>query len=105
LDCTAGDWAACTSFLRGLAACGLSSVRLVISDEHLGLKQALAAVLPGAGHSLGTLPCYLTLTVRRRSMSRPSRYETIVWIGMLSLPVGIAICWRSRNLNRADREI
>jgi putative transposase len=43
------DGAAWTSFLRGLAARGFSGVRLVISDDHLGLKQAIAAVLPGAG--------------------------------------------------------
>jgi len=46
---TSEDRAAWTSFLRGLAARGLSGVRLVISDDHLGLKQAIAAVLPGAG--------------------------------------------------------
>ncbi len=46
---TGEDGAAWTSFLRGLAARGLSGVRLVISDDHLGLKQAIAAVLPGAG--------------------------------------------------------
>ena len=46
---TAEDGAAWTSFLRGLAARGLTGVRLVISDDHLGLKQSIAAVLPGAG--------------------------------------------------------
>ncbi len=46
---TAEDGAAWTSFLRGLVARGLSGVRLVISDDHLGLKQAIGAVLPGAG--------------------------------------------------------
>lgn len=46
---TAEDGAAWTQFLRGLVARGLSGVRLVISDDHLGLKQAIAGVLPGAG--------------------------------------------------------
>ena len=46
---TSEDGAAWTSFLRGLVARGLSGVRLVISDDHLGLKRAIAAVLPGAG--------------------------------------------------------
>jgi len=46
---TAEDGAAWTSFLRGLVARGLAGVRLVISDDHLGLKQSIAAVLPGAG--------------------------------------------------------
>src|SRR5215472_11395180 len=46
---TTEDGAAWTSFLRGLVARALSGVRLVISDDHLGLKRAIAAVLPGAG--------------------------------------------------------
>src|ERR671937_2073555 len=45
---TAEDGAAWTSFLRGLVARGLSGVKLVVSDSHEGLKQAIAAVLPGA---------------------------------------------------------
>ena len=35
-------------FLRDLMARGLSGVRLVVSDDHKGLKQAVAAVLTGA---------------------------------------------------------
>ncbi len=35
-------------FLRGLVARGLRGVKLVISDAHEGLKQAIAAVLQGA---------------------------------------------------------
>jgi putative transposase len=46
---TAEDGAAWTSFLRGLVARGLTGVLLVISDDHRGLKQAIAATLPGAG--------------------------------------------------------
>jgi putative transposase len=45
---TAEDGASWTSFLRGLVARGRSGVRLVVSDDHLGLEQAIAAVLPGA---------------------------------------------------------
>ena len=45
---TAEDGAAWTQFLRGLVARGLSGVKLVISDDHLGLKKAIGAVLPGA---------------------------------------------------------
>jgi len=45
---TSEDGASWTSFLRGLVARGLGGVRLVVSDDHLGLKQAIAAVLPGA---------------------------------------------------------
>jgi len=44
---TAEDGAAWTQFLRGLAARGLSGVKLVISDDHKGLVGAIAAVLPG----------------------------------------------------------
>ena len=36
-------------FLRGLVARGLRGVRLVTSDAHEGLRQAIAAVLHGAG--------------------------------------------------------
>jgi putative transposase len=42
------DGAGWTAFLRDLVARGLSGVELVISDAHTGLKQAIAAVLPGA---------------------------------------------------------
>jgi putative transposase len=45
---TTEDGAGWTAFLRGLVARGLSGVGLVISDSHEGLKQAVAAVLPGA---------------------------------------------------------
>jgi transposase-like protein len=45
---TSEDGAGWTSFLRHLVARGLSGVRCVISDAHLGLKQAIAAELPGA---------------------------------------------------------
>lgn len=37
-----------TAFLRGLVKRGLTGVRLVISDAHTGLKQAIATVLTGA---------------------------------------------------------
>lgn len=42
------DGAGWTAFLRGLVARGLSGVKLAISDDHLGIKAALASVLPGA---------------------------------------------------------
>jgi hypothetical protein len=45
---SAEDGATWTAFLRGLVARGLSGVKLVVSDCHLGLKQAIAAVLDGA---------------------------------------------------------
>jgi putative transposase len=45
---TSEDGAGWTAFLRDLVARGLSGVELVISDAHQGLKQAIAAVLPGA---------------------------------------------------------
>ena len=38
-----------TEFLRSLRARGLSGVRLVVSDHHLGLKAAIATVFVGAG--------------------------------------------------------
>jgi transposase-like protein len=46
---TTEDGAGWTAFLRDLVARGLGGVELVVSDAHSGLKQAIAAVLPGAG--------------------------------------------------------
>jgi putative transposase len=37
-----------TAFLRDLVARGLSGVELVVSDAHAGLREAIAAVLPGS---------------------------------------------------------
>jgi putative transposase len=45
---TTEDGAGWTAFLRDLVARGLAGVELVVSDAHQGLKQAIAAVLPGA---------------------------------------------------------
>ena len=45
---TTEDGAGWTAFLRSLVARGLSGVALVVSDDHKGLKAAIAAVLPGA---------------------------------------------------------
>jgi putative transposase len=42
------DGAFWTAFLKGLRARGLSGVQLVVSDHHLGLKTAIAAVFVGA---------------------------------------------------------
>jgi putative transposase len=45
---TAEDGAAWLAFLRSLVARGLSGVKLVSSDAHPGLVDAIAATLPGA---------------------------------------------------------
>src|SRR5438445_1208074 len=45
---TSEDGTGWTAFLRGLVARGLHGVRLVISDAHPGLKDAIASTLPGA---------------------------------------------------------
>jgi putative transposase len=45
---TSEDSAGWTAFLRGLVARGLKGVKLVVSDSHEGLKNAIAATLPGA---------------------------------------------------------
>ena len=42
------DGAGWLAFLRGLAARGLSGVAMATSDDHAGLVNAIAAVLPGA---------------------------------------------------------
>ncbi len=46
---TSEDGAAWLAFLRSLVARGLGGVRLVTSDAHPGLVDAIAATLPGAG--------------------------------------------------------
>ncbi len=46
---TVEDGAGWTAFLRDLVARGLSGVKLVVSDAHVGLQNAIAAVLPGSG--------------------------------------------------------
>ncbi len=49
LDVTSSeDGAGWLAFLRGLSARGLSGVRLVTSDCHQGLRDAIVSVLPGA---------------------------------------------------------
>ncbi|MCP4228225.1 MAG: IS256 family transposase, partial [Actinomycetia bacterium] len=45
---TSEDGAGWLAFFRGLIARGLSGVQLVISDDHTGLVNAIAATLPGA---------------------------------------------------------
>ena len=45
---TVEDGAGWTAFLRDLVARGLTGVKLVVSDAHVGLQNAIAAVLPGA---------------------------------------------------------
>ena len=49
LDVTSSeDGAGWLAFLRGLAARGLSGVAMVTSDDHAGLVNAIAGMLPGA---------------------------------------------------------
>jgi putative transposase len=45
---TAEDGAGWLAFLRGLVARGLSGVKMVTSDCHTGLRDAIASTLPGA---------------------------------------------------------
>jgi transposase-like protein len=45
---TTEDGAGWLAFFRGLVARGLSGVQLVISDDHSGLVDAIAATVPGA---------------------------------------------------------
>jgi len=45
---TSEDGSGWTAFLRGLVSRGLTGVKLVVSDAHEGLKDAIASCLPGA---------------------------------------------------------
>jgi transposase-like protein len=65
---SAEDGAAWTAFLRGLVARGLRGVRLVISDAHEGLKNAIAAVLDGASWQR----CRRSTVPQDRSSAPPS---------------------------------
>src|SRR5919206_2724567 len=47
--CSGEDGAGWLAFFRGLVARGLSGVRLVTSDAHAGLVEAIGSALPGAG--------------------------------------------------------
>ena len=49
---TSEDGAGWKEFLRGLVARGLSGVKLVISDAHSGLKEAIGSELPGSSWQL-----------------------------------------------------
>lgn len=70
-----------TAFLRSLVARGLSGVQLVISDAHGGLKDAVAAVLPGAvWQRCRSTPCETCcrgwITGRRSSREGHARRRT-----------------------------
>ncbi len=52
---TSEDGAAWTAFLRGLKARGLTEVKLVISDSHSGLTDAIATVFGGAALHVAAL--------------------------------------------------
>ena len=74
-----------TAFLRSLVKRGLTGVRLVISDAHEGLKQAIGTVLSGAAwqrcrvhfmrNLLATVPQGVA-SPSRRSSARSSRSRT-----------------------------
>ncbi|MGH7693275.1 MAG: IS256 family transposase, partial [Candidatus Dormibacteria bacterium] len=87
---TAEDGAAWLGFLRSLVARGLSGVLLAISDDHLGLKTALAATVPGAAwqrcrvHFLRNLMTRvpkstqtMVATLVRSIFAQPDRHEVL----------------------------
>jgi len=61
---TSEDGAGWTAFLRGLVARGLHGVRLVISDAHQGLVDAVASTLPGASWQRCRTPFLRNLLAR-----------------------------------------
>jgi transposase-like protein len=66
---TSEDGAGWTSFLRGLVARGLSGVRLVISDAHPGLVDAIASTFPEPAK----MRTHFLRTCSRVPKSRPVR--------------------------------
>jgi putative transposase len=70
------DGAGWLAFLRGLAARGLSArglsgVALVISDDHAGLVNAIAAVLPRAAWQRCRTHCHRNLLTRVPKTAQP----------------------------------
>ena len=61
---TSEDGAAWLAFLRSLVARGLSGVKLVTSDAHPGLVDAIAATLPGAAWQRCRTHCMRNLLTR-----------------------------------------
>ena len=68
---TAEDGASWTAFLRSLVARGLAGVELVISDAHVGLKDAIAAVLVGASWQRCRTHFMRNLLTRVRASAQP----------------------------------
>jgi len=68
---SSGDGAGWLAFLRGLAARGLSGVALVTSDDHAGLVNAIAAVLPGAAWQRCRTHYHRNLLTRVPKTARP----------------------------------
>jgi Transposase, Mutator family len=79
---TSGDGAAWLAFLRSLVVRGLAGVKLVTSDAHPGLVDAIAASLPGASwqrcrtHFMRTRPVGL-------SSSSAASFRTLDYLSYL----------------------
>ena len=71
------DGAGWLAFLRGLVARGLSGVALVTSDDHAGLVNAIAAVLPGAAWQRCRTHYHRNLLTRVPKTAQP-RVSTLV---------------------------
>jgi putative transposase len=64
------DGAFWIAFLRGLRARGLTGVQLVISDAHLGLREAISSVMLGTAWQRCRGPCPLSWCNSRRARER-----------------------------------
>lgn len=68
---SAEDGAGWLAFLRGLVARGLSGVKLVTSDCHAGLRDAIASTLPGAAWQRCRTHYHRNLLVRVPKTAQP----------------------------------
>lgn len=113
---TSEDGAGWTAFLRDLVARGLSGVELVISDAHQGLKQAIAAVLPGSSwqrcrtHFMRNLLCRvpksaqaLVATLVRTVFAQPDAAST--WAQHARIKEHWRQVWSNNPQERLNKEL
>jgi len=117
------DGAFWTAFLRSLKARGLQGVQLVVSDAHTGLKQAIAAVMAGAGwqrcrvhflrNVLARVPkgsAEMVAAAIRTIFAQPTGAEVIDQLDKVAAMLepkfpAVARIWSTNPLERLNKEV